>query len=329
MKKRLQNRIAESHYALLTTAFYTLIVWFLGGVVSQQLYIQLGVFGICTYLMMELNNANALIRIYSRMVSCSFMVLSAMSLFAIQSLGVSLVLLCFITFLLTLFNSYQDKRASGWIFYAFVCLGLASTIFPQIVFFVPFVWMFIGFLLMALSHRTFWASIVGFLLPYWLIFPYCILTSNMEFFENLTSQLTDFQPLFQYGNLTPTRIVSFAITFIAAFIGTVHFLRNSFRDKIRTRMFFNIFIYFDLLILVFMALQPQHFDMLLCMMIVVTSPLIGHFVALTRTKATNVTFSVFLILTVAATAFNLYLTTGQAEPINAPISTLLNNLLPH
>ena len=70
-------------------------------------------------------------------------------------------------------------------------------------------------------------------------------------------------------------------------------------------MFYNIFIYFDLLIVLFIVLQPQHFPTLLCMMIVVTSPLIGHFVALTNTRATNVLFCILLAAVLLITLMNL------------------------
>ena len=305
MSKRFQNRVAESHYALLSTAFITLIVWYLSGLVSKQLYLQLAFFAVCTYLMMELNNSNSLIRIYSRMVSCSFMLLASAALHLFQSLDTSLVTLCFITFLLTIFNTYQDKQAAGWTFYAFLSIGIASTIFPQIIFFVPFVWLFMAFLLMALSPRTFGASVIGLLAPYWFIAPYCLLTDNAGFFTSLYEQLIEFQPLFQYDEISLGLILPFALTTLSAIIGTVHFLRNSFRDKIRTRMFYNIFIYFDLLIVLFIVLQPQHFPTLLCMMIVVTSPLIGHFVALTNTRATNVLFCILLAAFLLITLMNL------------------------
>lgn len=321
--KRLQNRVAESHYALLGTALYTLLIWYMGAIPHAAPLLEGGIptslaprlevgglvsvvlFGISTYLMMQLNNANALIRIYSRMVSCSFMMISLVSLYAVARLDVALVMLCFITFLLTIFNTYQDNQASGWTFYAFVCIGLASTIFPQIVFLVPFLWMFLGFLLMAMSHRTFWASVLGLLLPYWFILPYCLLRGDMSFLTSLLGRLTTFQPLFQYDGIAVSQLVSFGITVLLALIGTVHFLRNSFRDKIRTRMFFHIFIYLSLLLTVFIILQPQHFDMLIGLLAVTTSPLTGHFVALTRTRTTNVAFCLLTILVVAATLLNI------------------------
>lgn len=338
MKKRLQNHVAESHYALMTTALYTLLIWYVGSVVSQWPYLSLDfsvfpwkeliLFAVSTYLMMELNNSNALIRIYSRMVSCSFMVLSVMSLYVVKSLPISLVIVCFVTFLLALFNIYQDKRASAWTFYAFLCIGIASSIFPKIVFFVPFVWLFMAYLLMAFGSRTFWSSLIGLIAPYWFIAPYCLLTGNTDFFTNLYEQLIEFQTPFQYSEIGIRQILSFSLTALTALIGIVHFLRNSFRDKIRTRMFYNIFIYFDLLILLFIILQPQYFDVLLSMMIVVTSPLIGHFVALTNTRATNILFCVLLAVILLITLFNLLPPDGFELPSLKGIGEFFHSLLP-
>ena len=194
--------------------------------------------------MMELNNSNALIRIYSRMVSCSFMILACTALPLFQSLDTALVTLCFITFLLAAFNSYQDKQAVGWVFYAFLALSIASTIFPQVLFFIPFIWLFMAYLLMTFSVRTFGASLIGLLTPYSFILPVCVLTDHMDFFDNLYCQFTDFRPLLfmhsqQESLLTAigdrvnvVLLFSFIFVTICAIIGTVHFLRNSGIDLI-------------------------------------------------------------------------------------------------
>ena len=61
MRKRIQNKIAESRYTLTFVALYALAVWYLAGIVEHQYYVQLACFTIGSYLMVELNNANALI----------------------------------------------------------------------------------------------------------------------------------------------------------------------------------------------------------------------------------------------------------------------------
>ena len=158
--KRFQNKVAESRYALTLMAIYALGVWYLGGLVENQLYLQLAFLGVSTYLMMEINNSNALIRIYSRMVSCSFLALTSMATFLFPSLRESIVQLCLITSYTIIFHIYQDKDSPGLMFYAFLCLGIASVLFIQVLYFVPLLWLLIGFKMMAFSfvelfHRTF------------------------------------------------------------------------------------------------------------------------------------------------------------------------------
>ena len=78
MKKRLQDKIAGSRFSLPITALLILAIWIVGGIADNGRYLNLGIFAISTYLMVELNNSNALIRVYSRMVSCTFLVVTTM-----------------------------------------------------------------------------------------------------------------------------------------------------------------------------------------------------------------------------------------------------------
>ena len=75
MKKYIQNKVAENRLALSVTIVYAVGVWLLSGFVQENWWIQFGCFALAAFLMLELNNVNALIRIYSRMVSCSFLAL--------------------------------------------------------------------------------------------------------------------------------------------------------------------------------------------------------------------------------------------------------------
>ena len=66
--KRLQNRIAESRFTLPVTGTITLLTWIGAHLTGQINIISLPYLFIVisTYLMVELNNSNALMRIYSR-----------------------------------------------------------------------------------------------------------------------------------------------------------------------------------------------------------------------------------------------------------------------
>ena len=140
MKKRIQNRLAESRFAFPVMIIYGIAVWLGAGTVAEGAYLQLAFFVASTLLMMMLNNTNSLIRIYSRMVSCSFVAMTCAATFLFSSLESCATGMCFILFYLSLLRSYQDKRAPGIAFYSFACLGIASLFFVQILYFVPFLW---------------------------------------------------------------------------------------------------------------------------------------------------------------------------------------------
>ena len=306
--KRFQNRIAESRYALPFMLMFATLVWVAGGLTyDQQLWAPYACTLVAAYLMVELNNINALLRIYSRMVSCSFLALTSLAAFQFSSLQGSIAQLCFVVFYICLFHANQEKRGAGWVFYAFFCLGMASTVFVQVVFLVPFLWLILGRYLMALSARTFWASILGIIAPYWFVVVYYLGTNRMDDFVAHFAELGHFSPLFDYSSVSEHQIITFLFVALLALIGTIHFLRRSFLDKIRTRMLFHIFIHVNVLIVVFIILQPQHFDVLLKLMMVNTSILIAHYIALTRTRTTNISFYFMIAAALFLTIYNLWI----------------------
>ena len=103
MKKLLQNKITGSRLTLPVTLCYAIGIWLLGGLIQEQWWIQFGCFMLTAYLMVQLNNTNALIRIYSRMVSVSFLLLSCMACFLFPSLSGNFTQLCIVASYLIFF----------------------------------------------------------------------------------------------------------------------------------------------------------------------------------------------------------------------------------
>ena len=89
--KRIQNKIADSRLALPVTAIYAVLVCLISGFITQHLWAQFAILIVSTYMMLELNNTNALIRIYSRMVSCSYLMLAVMAHFLLVSVPYGMV----------------------------------------------------------------------------------------------------------------------------------------------------------------------------------------------------------------------------------------------
>ena len=135
-----------------------LAVWFFAGLLEEQLWPQLACFAITVYLLIELSNQNALLRVRSRMVSSTFILLSCSVAFLLPQLNGAAVPLCFTASLLLLFHTYQNPKTVGLAYYAFLALGLGSMAWVHTLWYVPLVWVLMATQLQSLSVRTWMAS---------------------------------------------------------------------------------------------------------------------------------------------------------------------------
>ncbi|MBE6260245.1 MAG: hypothetical protein E7107_05380 [Prevotella sp.] len=307
MKRFLQNRIAESKLTLPLTMTYAAVVWLLSGLFTGQWWIQFACFVLAAFLMMEMNAIHALIRIYSRMVSCVFVVLLCVACFLFPSLQGAITQVCFIAALTLLFNSYQDKTSAGWTYYGFLAIGIITLTFVHMLFFVPILWLVMTFQLQSFSWRTWAASLVGIVTPYW--FWSCWLAWNADFTplaEHL-APLGDFCLPLDFSQYTSHHFVTLAFVVLMAIVGTIHYIRKHHDDKIRVRLLYGAFMWMSLTSTLFILLQPQHYDALIRILIINTAPLLGHFLALTRTRQTNVAFFVITAAAILITGYNLWM----------------------
>lgn len=307
MIKRAQNRIAESRATLPWTAVICLLIWLVGGVITHGWWLQMGVAALAMVMMALLNNVNALIRIYSRMISCSFIVLMTMTAYLWPQLSAGMVALAVTTFYLLLFQTYQDKRAMGMIFYAYAMLGIGSIFWVQLLWLVPVFWILMATNILAFSGRTFFASILGLVLPYWFLSGYYFLTGQIAMLGGHFAGILNVGPLFALGLLDLHHFVTIGFVFLLGILGIVHFLRNSYKDKIRIRMYYEAFIVVELVLMAAIIVFPKMADPIMALLITTTAPLIGHFLALTHTKLTNITFFVILAIVAALTLYNICL----------------------
>jgi hypothetical protein len=287
--------------------FYAMAVWLLCGGLTHHWWWQLLCISITTYLMVELNNINALIRIFSRMVSSTFLTLLCSACFVFPALPEIVMLTCMTAFILLLFLTYQDKEAAGLTYYAFLFLGVGSIAYIHVLFFLPLIWLLMMTHTMSLSWRTWMASLLGLLTPYWFYIPWIIYQRDYSAITNHFMALTVFEEPFNLYGITDSQKATLGLVILLAIIGTTHYIRKSYLDKIRIRMFYGFFIFMDLAALLFLLLQPQHFNAMLLLMIVNTSPLVAHFVALSSTRLTNITFMVLCAASLLLTAYNIWM----------------------
>lgn len=301
--KRLQNRIATSRWSLPVTVAYGLLISLAAGLLTEALWLNFALLFVSMMMMVELNNSNALIRIYSRMVSCSFLVMTTMSLFLFKTIDVAVVQISFIAFLLFLLRSYQEPNATGLTFYAFCALGIASIVFPQILLFLPALWIVMAVYMQSFSPRTFLSSIIGVIAPYWFVAAWLFYTGKYAWLGTHFISALQFGTPFYLADVKLHEWITFAFVLLCALIGSVHFMIYSYQDRIRIRLIYEMLILLDGLTLFFALIQPQHFDCLLGMAIVLTAPIIGHWLALTSSRLSNI---VSMLLAAAAFALTIY-----------------------
>ena len=308
-KKHTHNIIAESRHTLPITMIYGIGIWLLAGLVNNGGWMQFVCFAASVYAMMHLNNANLMIRIYSRSVSAAYILLTCAAVWLFPSIHGAVIQLGTILVLALLFSCHQNKETQGRTFYIFAIMSIISILEPHYLLFIPIVYLLMATTIYSICFRSFIASIIGIITPYWLYAGWLLL-NNPEYPSqvlHIITRFTEIQWVTNYMVLTEPQILYFILLTVIFIIGTIHFWVTSYMDKIRVRQ-----IYYSLILLTFytillLAIQPQMYNVLIYMMTIAVSPIIAHFVSLTRTRLSNIFFIVLMIVIMLLTGINLWI----------------------
>ena len=143
--------------------------------------------------------------------------------------------------------------------------------------------------LRSLEGKTFFAGIIGFTLPYWLLLGYDLYTDQAEEFYNAISHIL-------WGVIT--------ILWIAF---SIPYLRFAYKDKVQTRILLQVILSMGVWINILMVLQPSHIKALLPLAIIPMVFMGGHLFSLTFSKFTRITFITVLVIWFAVCLFNLWI----------------------
>jgi hypothetical protein len=309
MSKRLQNRIAESRYTLPIAAFYSILIWLCAGLVSHQWWIQFSCFVVSAFMMMMINKENMLIRIYSRLVSSFYLIITCAAVFLFESRSCAIMQMGAAISFYLLWHCYQDKRSVGWTFYTFFFLSAGSIMESEVLYYLPILWIMMARFISSLSWPTFFASLVGLFTPYWLCMPYFIFQGK-DSIELLTSHwepLTHMMSLPDYSELHIHQLILLALIVILMTIGSLHFITTSYKDTVRVRQIFFSFITTAVFSIVLLLIKPHCYDIVIHVLILVVSPMIAHFFALTNSRFTNILFMITLTVILLVTGYNLWI----------------------
>lgn len=305
--------MATSRAALPFMSIMSCALWLALLAVEHTLWPVFLIFLLNVYLIVELNNRNALMHQYSRMVSCSYIAMMMMSPWLLNSWEVITVQMCFIMTLRLLFQTYQRRDLLGNKYWAYLFFGIAAVLWPPMLFMLPLLWIAEAAFLMSFSWKSLWASIFGVLTPLWFAAPFIVYYQMydglLEHYallvpgDTLVAAFRD--PMLLLPQVLPLTVMQISvIAFIALLLvtGVVHYLRNGYSDKIHVRMLYHFFVMLVtvlLLVLTVVLVLPfenrQSVEMLLSLMIVCTSPLLAHYVAFTYTRLTNISVIIIML----------------------------------
>jgi len=309
MPRNLQNRIATSRNALPVTLVFSALLWFLAGVVREPLTaIAWAIFVFCAWLMAELNNRNALLRVYSRMIACAWCVLTLANPKTYELSSYLMIAPTFILYLTMLFRAYQERQAQGAVFFAFLFLTICCIRCPIVAILIPLSWILMRQTILCWSARNFFASLLGILTPLWFIAAYFLCTFSSLNALGLTLQsgfaqvvsrfdvpqmlqfTTDVHVLLPYGLL------------ILFFIPCLPFLlRNLSADKMRTQMLYRTLLILICLLALLTILYPQQAIDTFPPLAACIAPIIGYAAAHAHARMANLLFRAALFLSLFAT----------------------------
>lgn len=309
-ERNFRTRVTQGVFTLPAATVVATLLWLTMGIGNLQMWEGWAITAVSTYLLAELNNRTTLLRIRSRMVSTSFIALTAACPFFYVWSRSMIPALCLIVAYFPLLNAYGQMRSAGLVFHAGLSIGIGSLVYPPLLLLAPFLIVCVAGPLRALSWRSFLGLLFGLLLPYWLLFGKGLLEDNVA--ETFAPYLGAFH--FQkpdYSTLTLPEILIAAYVTLLSLFAMLYFSRTAYDDKIKTRMYYYVFIILEFVFLAALAAQPQQADTLLRLYIINNTPLIAHHFTLGRGRWLNIWFILCLLCLVGILAFNMiYLHAG-------------------
>lgn len=342
-KKRFQNHIAESGWLLSSSLLLCAVLWWFRVEPTVSQVLSYGCYVSAFFILRSWTGHHSLLRTKSDMIPASWAVVGLLmhevlpafntsgggnaesggdwALFA----GSMLIAAC----ISCLMKSYRSFQAESDIFKALLCLSLLTFSNAWIILLVPAVWHIMYHQLQCFTLRTLVASLLGLLLPYWLLLGVGLLIGV----EGLTAALNnpllceinahglpallltgdvqgaDFVYVWQLFSpvITTLSIVVSAFIALSLVAGSVHYVRSGHSDKGFTRTMYQIFIICSVLFLLAGMVvwsMRAHFMLFLS---VTLSPLMAHLFTHTYTRWTNRMFKLWLLLLVLIWLYSLWM----------------------
>lgn len=312
---RFQNHVSESTVTLPLCMVIGALAWFWNGNAHEFGYntssiVSLALAVLSTYIVIETANVFALLRIRSSMIATVWVVCISLmpSLHTFSEAWVAVPALAGSYYIM--FLTYQEHEPVVHVFHTFLFLGIASLAIPQLLLFVPLYYWYLLIFLRSLTWRGFWAGVVGLMLPLCFVVGWSIVSGDYCFLWSRAESLlyTDMFVVKDYGwmlSYKEPEALNFALLSLLALIGIVHYLRNYYNDKIRTRMFLYIYVMQTVASWLLVIAMPDKYFLLAPVLMLAAGTMIAHFFALTGSLVSNLFFCVTIVMILMLFTLNL------------------------
>lgn len=295
-RNTIQYEIATGRATLPVAIVLSLVLWLLTFREWTDFFSLLAGYGIA-YLLIELNTTFALIRTRTSLPSAFFLFFFSTAPYLHTYSAEIWIPLLFMGMIFSLSKSFESGQSSTTIFHAFLCTGIASMITPFLLYMVPLIFICMV-ILRSLSLRTFFAGIIGLLLPYWLLAGYHIYQGSLYECLSPFILIAHFQPI-QYQVICFEQLIYWGIIFLLSIVCIFQSLNYAYRDKVQTRVVLQVLATLETGITVLLILQPQLFGVLFPVQMIIGAVMCGYYFALVYNKFSyyfsRVTFGLWLL----------------------------------
>jgi len=308
---KFQNKVAESEATMPICVVLATILWW-WPLLSFTLDNILGwlLCAFTTYVCMETNGVQHIIRIRTRMMSCVWLMLATCMAFMHPWGTPAICAACMAMSYYLLFRCYQLYDSTVWIYHSFLFLGLGTIFSPAMLFMVFLYYIYLIGFLRSLTWKGFWAGILGIITPYWCWAIWCILMGKTDVMQEFINSHFLWQPVSWEAitALSIDQMISMGVVSLLGLLGLFHYMQTKYNDKIRVRMILYIYSVQTMLLMLYLLLQPDHFQTTMALLIVSSSPLIAHYFSLTGSWLSNAIFILSLLMCGIMAYYNLWMT---------------------
>ncbi|MDR2915504.1 MAG: DUF6427 family protein [Tannerella sp.] len=250
------------------------------------------------FVMQRISDIEMLIRERTRLPFMLFMLLISTNAGLLPFREVSVVLLCLVFMIYELFNSYQSPEATGKLFNAGVLVGTAGLFMPQVLWFVPLLW--IGmYQFRSLSFRSFMASLIGLLIIYWFVLAWCVWKHDFSMFVSLFSSLMDFE-LFSIAISFQYYQIGFIGIVLLLIMALFHIKIDAFNNSVRVRQMLFFLLNMSVWSLILIFLYGNSADSFSAILYLPGSVLIAYFLESMHNRFRFILYYSVLVLCVVS-----------------------------